>query len=68
MTRRVPLLGLFSDGDAYLAESQMRDSAQHVSGPFRFEKVQGANHWLQLEAPEKVNSILLNFLEQGTKL
>jgi pimeloyl-ACP methyl ester carboxylesterase len=63
----MPVLGMFSDGDAYLAEAQMRDTAKHVSGPFRFEVVHGANHWLQLDAPDQVNRLLIEFLGEGTK-
>lgn len=63
----MPVLGLFSDGDDYLAEAQMRDSADHVAGPFRFELVRGANHWLQLDAPETVNRLLIEFLGEESK-
>lgn len=58
----MPVLGLFSDGDAYLAEAQMRDTAKYVAGPFRYELVRSANHWLQLDASEEVNRLLLEFL------
>jgi len=58
----VPVMGVWSSGDAFLAESQMVDSKRYVSAPFRYERVEGANHWLQLTAPERVNALLLDFL------
>ena len=58
----VPVMGVWSSGDAFLAESQMVDSNQYVSGPFRYERVDGANHWLQLTAPDRINALLLDFL------
>jgi pimeloyl-ACP methyl ester carboxylesterase len=61
---RMPVMGVFSDGDRYLAEAQMRDSASYVDAPFRFELVKGAGHWLQLDAPEQVNALLLDFLKE----
>jgi pimeloyl-ACP methyl ester carboxylesterase len=57
-----PTLGIWSDGDAYLLEEGMLRSAEHVTGPWRYERIDGAGHWLQLDAPERVNELLLEFL------
>ena len=57
----IPVMGLWSDGDRFLVESQMLDSRQYLTGPWRYERISGASHWLQLDAPEKVNSLLLDF-------
>jgi pimeloyl-ACP methyl ester carboxylesterase len=54
-------LGVFSTGDAFLLEDQMTGSAPHVSGRWRYERVD-AGHWLQLEQPERINALLLDFL------
>jgi pimeloyl-ACP methyl ester carboxylesterase len=59
---KVPVMGVWSDGDAFLAEGQMVDSKRYVDAPFRYERVDGANHWLQLTAPERVNALLLDYL------
>ncbi|GAA3347250.1 alpha/beta fold hydrolase [Amorphoplanes nipponensis] len=58
----VPAMGLWSSGDFALIEEGMTGSAGHVSGPWRYERVEGAGHWLQLDAPETVNALLLDFL------
>jgi hypothetical protein len=34
-----------------------------VTGPWRYERVEDAGHWLQLDAPDKVNDLLLDFLD-----
>ena len=60
----VPVLGIYSDGDRYLAEAQMRDSGAYVAAPFRFELIKGAGHWLQVDAPEQVNALLLDFFSK----
>jgi pimeloyl-ACP methyl ester carboxylesterase len=57
-----PTMGIWSSDDAYLTEDGMVGSAAHVSGPWRYERVDGAGHWLQLDAPERVNELLLDFL------
>jgi pimeloyl-ACP methyl ester carboxylesterase len=57
-----PTLGLWSTGDRYLNEQPMLDSAAHVTGPWRYERIAGASHWMQLDQPESVNALLLEFL------
>jgi pimeloyl-ACP methyl ester carboxylesterase len=59
---QAPVMGVWSAGDMALTEIQMTDSAQNVAGPWRYERLEGAGHWLQLDAPEQVNALLLDFL------
>ena len=59
---QAPTLGIWSSGDAYLTEAQMLRSAACVSGSWRYERVEGASHWMQLDQPERLNSLLLSFL------
>jgi hypothetical protein len=37
-------------------------SAAFVSGPWRYERIDDAGQWLQVDAPERVNELLLDFL------
>jgi len=57
-----PTMGIWSSGDHYLTEHRMTASAEHVTGPWRYERVDGASHWMQLDAPDRVNALLLDFL------
>ena len=41
---------------------QMTDSAQSTAGPWRYERLDGPGHWMQLDAPDQVNELLLDFL------
>lgn len=59
---RCPVLGIWSSKDVALTESQMTGSMDFVEGPWRYERVEGVGHWMQLEAPDVVNPILLDFL------
>ena len=57
-----PTMGVWSSGDIALTERQMTDSAKNVAGPWRYERLDGPGHWMQLEAPEEVNRLLVDFL------
>jgi pimeloyl-ACP methyl ester carboxylesterase len=59
-----PTLGIWSAGDHYVTEDRMIASAEHVTGPWRYERIDAVSHWMQLDAPRKVNGMLLDFLPQ----
>ncbi len=40
----------------------MVGSAPWVEGGWRYERVEGASHWMQLDRPDHVNRLLLDFL------
>lgn len=56
---RVPTMGVWSDGEKYLAEDQMTGSAKYVEGPWRYERLQGASHWISYDAPEALAALLI---------
>jgi pimeloyl-ACP methyl ester carboxylesterase len=55
-------MGVWSSGDVALLESQMTGSAQFCAGGFRYERIEGAAHWPQLDAPDQVSRLLVDFL------
>jgi pimeloyl-ACP methyl ester carboxylesterase len=55
-------MGVWSSGDRHLAEAQMQASEAYVSGSWRYERLDDVGHWMTLEAPERVNTLLLDFL------
>jgi pimeloyl-ACP methyl ester carboxylesterase len=59
---QAPTMGMWSTGDFALTEAQMTGSAKYVAGEFRYERVEGPGHWMQLEAPDEVNRLLIDFL------
>ncbi len=59
---QVPVIGFYSDGDRFLTEGQMIDSARYCEAGFRYRRIAGANHWMQLDAPQRVNAHLLDAL------
>lgn len=59
---RVPVVGIFSDGDRFLTEGQMKQSERYCDSGFEYFLIEGANHWIQLDAPERVNELILDNL------
>ena len=59
-----PTLGIWSTGDAYLTEELMLASEKRVRGSWRYERVEDASHWMQLDQPERINELLLGFLRE----
>ena len=63
----MPVLGIGSDEDAFISDKPLRETGGHVEGPYRYEMIKGAGHWLQNDAPDRVNALLLEFLSsKGT--
>ena len=58
-----PVMGIWSTADTALGEEQMTASQKHVTGPWRYERIEGSGHWVPLEAAERLNELLLDFLE-----
>jgi pimeloyl-ACP methyl ester carboxylesterase len=59
---QAPTMGVWSDGDRFLTEAQMTGSQEYVAGSWRYERLSGPGHWLQLEAPAEVSRLLADFL------
>jgi pimeloyl-ACP methyl ester carboxylesterase len=56
---RVPTLGVWPSAEKYLVEEQMRASAQWVDASWTYERLDGAGHWLQVDAPDRLAALLV---------
>lgn len=59
---RIPVFGLVGSADVALRPEQMRDSANYVDAPFRYEVIEGAGHWLPLYAAGEIEPQIIDFL------
>jgi pimeloyl-ACP methyl ester carboxylesterase len=59
---RVPVLGVWSPRDLALAEDQMTGSQRFVEAVFRYERIEGVSHWIPLDAPERLASLVLDWV------
>jgi pimeloyl-ACP methyl ester carboxylesterase len=57
-----PTMGVWSSDDPALTEAQMTGSARYVTGPWRYERLEGVDHWVPVHAPDQLNGWLLDFL------
>jgi pimeloyl-ACP methyl ester carboxylesterase len=60
-----PAMGVWSSRDFALTEENMTNSATFVAGPWRYECIEGAGHWIQVDAPDELNALLLDFLSSS---
>jgi pimeloyl-ACP methyl ester carboxylesterase len=58
----VPTLGIWSSNDHYLDGERMRVSRGFVKGPWRYEQIDDASHWIPLDAPDRLNQLLIEWL------
>jgi pimeloyl-ACP methyl ester carboxylesterase len=59
---QAPTLGVWSTGDHHLIEAGMIRSAEQVAGPWRYERIEGAGRWIPVDAPDRLNGLLREFL------
>ena len=57
-----PTLGIWSTNDYYLDGERMKMSGRFVKGPWRYEQIEGASHWIPLDAPDRLNQLLIEWL------
>jgi pimeloyl-ACP methyl ester carboxylesterase len=57
-----PTMGVWSSDDPALTEAQMTGSERFVSGPWRYELLDGVDHWVPAHAPERLSQLLVDFL------
>ena len=57
---RIPALGVWSDGEAYLTEAQMTGSAAYVDAPWTYERIDGASHWVPYDAPDALARTMIS--------
>jgi pimeloyl-ACP methyl ester carboxylesterase len=59
---RVPTLFVWSDGDTAIGRRAAERAADSVLGPYRFEVLTGASHWIPEERPAELAALVLAHL------
>ena len=57
-----PTLGIWSSNDHYLDGERMKMSGQFVKAQWRYEQIDDASHWIPLDAPDRLNQFLIEWL------
>jgi pimeloyl-ACP methyl ester carboxylesterase len=65
---RAPVMGIWSDRDAFAGDmlQQRFDIVRKLKPDADIRTLKGAGHWMQYEAPERFNALLLDLLEAGS--
>jgi pimeloyl-ACP methyl ester carboxylesterase len=63
----VPTLYMWGDRDPALGAVAARATAGHVGGPYRFEVLSGAGHWIPEMASDRLTPLLLEHLGVGVE-
>jgi pimeloyl-ACP methyl ester carboxylesterase len=56
---------VWSTDDPALGRVAAEETAALVAGPYRFEVLDGVDHWLPEHAPEQLNALLLEHLARA---
>lgn len=55
----VPSLFIWGDGDRFVSRAAAELCGNYVTGPYQFEVLSGASHWLPEEEPDRVAGLLV---------
>jgi pimeloyl-ACP methyl ester carboxylesterase len=61
----LPTLYVWGTEDLALGETAAIQRRQFVTGPYRFEKLEGASHWLLEEVPGQVSALVLEHIDSN---
>jgi pimeloyl-ACP methyl ester carboxylesterase len=56
-----PTLGIWSDGDGFLTESQMTNSRRYMDARWSYQRIDNASHWIPLDKPEELAELAVNW-------
>jgi pimeloyl-ACP methyl ester carboxylesterase len=59
---RVPTLFVWSDGDVAITRAAAEACGRYVTGPYRYQVLEGRSHWLPEEDPAAVSGLLLEHI------
>jgi pimeloyl-ACP methyl ester carboxylesterase len=58
-----PTMGIWTSDDFALTEAQMTGSERFVTGPWRYVRLDGVDHWVPVHAPERLSQLLVDFFD-----
>ena len=57
-----PTMGIWGSNDPHLVEEFVTNTADLVDNTWRYERIEDAGHWIQLDQPETLSRILVEYL------
>lgn len=59
---KAPTLQIWGENDHFLRKQLTENTGEFIDAPYRLEFIPNCSHWVQQEAPDEVNRLILNFL------
>ena len=59
-----PTMGIWSSSDPHLVEEFVTNTADLVDNTWRYERIDDAGHWIQLDQPEILSRLLVDYLQR----
>jgi pimeloyl-ACP methyl ester carboxylesterase len=59
---KIPMLQIWGEDDIFLGKELAEGTKEFVDAPFSLKVISNCGHWVQQEAPEEVNQIMEEFL------
>ncbi|MGH7790906.1 MAG: alpha/beta fold hydrolase, partial [Thermodesulfobacteriota bacterium] len=59
---KAPTLLIWGEDDPFLGKQLTENTDEFIDAPFRLEFIKNCSHWVQQEAPDEVNRLILDFL------
>lgn len=58
-----PTMGIWASDDPHLIEEFVTGTADLVDNSWRYERIEDAGHWVQLDQPEALSRLLVDYLQ-----
>lgn len=62
----VPTTYAWGSGDRFLSRAAAEATARYVTGPYRFEALDGVSHWIPEQVPDTVTDLVLDRVSSAT--
>lgn len=63
----VPTLFVWSTEERFVNRAAAYDTGRHVTGPYRFEVLEGVSHWIPEEAPDRLAALVVDHVGQHSR-
>ncbi|HEX3033670.1 MAG TPA: alpha/beta hydrolase [Thermodesulfobacteriota bacterium] len=60
---KAPTLQIWGEDDPFLGKQMIQGTQEFIQAPYRLEFIPNCSHWVQQEAPDEVNKLMLDFLK-----
>ena len=58
-----PTLVIWGEDDIFLGKELTENTKEYIEAPFSMKLISNCGHWVQQEAPDEVNQIISEFLD-----